>query len=162
MTVIVGVMVALTFCFGFGNGLALRLRLGVPVWVAPPAAPAVGLSIVALLLGSQQLAVSGRPVEVLRAARRLLLFASMVALALNIAEPLIAGRYGKAAFDAVGPLLLIGWAEVAPGLLQAIEPRQEKKRRPTHLWRMRPSDRRWSTNGWQPRPPRGRRAPRVH
>lgn len=27
---------------------------------------------------------------------------------------------GKGAFDAVGPLLLIGWAEVGPGLLQAI------------------------------------------
>jgi hypothetical protein len=30
------------------------------------------------------------------------------------------GAYGKAAFDAVGPLLLIGWAEVGPGFLQAI------------------------------------------
>lgn len=33
---------------------------------------------------------------------------------------LVAGEYGKAAFDAVGPLLLIGWAEVGPGFLQAI------------------------------------------
>ncbi|SMD27415.1 hypothetical protein SAMN05661093_11022 [Kibdelosporangium aridum] len=32
----------------------------------------------------------------------------------------MAGEYGKAAFDAVGPLLLIGWAEVGPGFLQAI------------------------------------------
>jgi hypothetical protein len=29
-------------------------------------------------------------------------------LALNITEPLLAGEYGKAAFDAVGPLLLFG------------------------------------------------------
>ncbi|GAA0505959.1 hypothetical protein GCM10010390_06090 [Streptomyces mordarskii] len=35
-------------------------------------------------------------------------------------DPLLAGQNGKAAFDAVGPLLLIGWAEVGPGLLQAI------------------------------------------
>jgi hypothetical protein len=28
--------------------------------------------------------------------------------------------YGKAAFDAVDPPLLVGWAEVGPGLLQAI------------------------------------------
>lgn len=41
-------------------------------------------------------------------------------LALNITDPLLAGQVGKAAFDAVGPLLLIGWAEVGPGLLQAI------------------------------------------
>jgi hypothetical protein len=39
---------------------------------------------------------------------------------LNVADPLVTGAYGKASFDAVGPLLLIGWAEVAPGLLQAI------------------------------------------
>jgi len=54
-------------------------------------------------------------------ARRLLIFASVVTLALNVAEPLVAGRPGKAAFDAVGPLLLIGWSEVGPGLLQAID-----------------------------------------
>ncbi|OHV18904.1 hypothetical protein BBK14_29595 [Parafrankia soli] len=59
--------------------------------------------------------------EVLRSTRRLLIFASMVTLALNIAEPLIAGEYGKAAFDAVGPLLLIGWAEVGPSLLYAMQ-----------------------------------------
>ncbi|MBL7499046.1 hypothetical protein I6A84_21155 [Frankia sp. CNm7] len=41
-------------------------------------APAVDLSVVALLLGSRQLAVNGGPVEVLRSARRLLLFASVI------------------------------------------------------------------------------------
>jgi hypothetical protein len=39
---------------------------------------------------------------------------------MNVAEPLIAGEVGKALFDAVGPLLLIGWAEVGPVLLQAL------------------------------------------
>ncbi|WP_235498474.1 hypothetical protein [Frankia sp. R43] len=46
---------------------------------------------------------------------------SVVTLALNVAEPLIEQNYGRAAFDAVGPLLLIGWAEVGPGLLQAMK-----------------------------------------
>ena len=123
MTVIVGVVVALTFCFGFGNVLALGLRLGVPMWIAPLVAPAVDLSVIGLLIGSQRLSVNGGPVEVLRAVRRLLLFASLVTLSLNIAEPLIAGHYGRAAFDAVGPLLLIGWGEVAPDLLQAMRTR---------------------------------------
>ncbi|MEU1629784.1 hypothetical protein ABZ746_31700 [Streptomyces sp. NPDC020096] len=41
-------------------------------------------------------------------------------MALNVADPLITDQMGKAAFDAVGPVLLIGWAEVGPGLLQAI------------------------------------------
>ncbi|GGM74298.1 hypothetical protein GCM10012275_51240 [Longimycelium tulufanense] len=44
----------------------------------------------------------------------------MVTLALNVADPLVAGQYGKAAFDAVGPLLLIGRAEVGPDLLRAL------------------------------------------
>lgn len=49
----------------------------------------------------------------LRRFRRLLIFACAVTLALNVAGPLVAGEYGKAAFDAVGPLLLIGWARAA-------------------------------------------------
>lgn len=120
VTVIMGVVVGLTFLFGFGNVLNLALRLGVPVWVAPLVAPAVDLSILGLLLGTRHLALHGATPEQLRPARRLLIFASIATLALNIADPLVTGTYGKAAFDAVGPLLLIGWAEVGPGLLQAI------------------------------------------
>jgi len=120
VTVIMGTVVGLTFLFGFGNVLNLALRLGVPVWVAPLVAPAVDLSILGLLLGTRHLAIHGASPEQLRPARRLLIFASLTTLALNIADPIVTGAYGKAAFDAVGPLLLIGWAEVGPGLLQAI------------------------------------------
>jgi hypothetical protein len=120
VTVIMGTVVALTFLFGFGNVLTLALRLGVPAWVAPLVAPAVDLSILGLLAGTRHLALHGATPEQLRPARRLLIFANVATLALNIAEPILAGDFGKAAFDAVGPLLLIGWAEVGPGLLQAI------------------------------------------
>jgi hypothetical protein len=120
VTVIMGVVVGLTFLFGFGNVLNLALRLGVPVWVAPLVAPAVDLSILGLLLGTRHLALAGASADVLRPARRLLIFASLVTLALNVADPVVAGEYGKATFDAVGPLLLIGWAEVGPSFLQAI------------------------------------------
>lgn len=48
----------------------------------------------------------------LRPARRLLIAASVVTLLLNVADSVFAGQWGKAAFDSVGPLLLIGWAEV--------------------------------------------------
>lgn len=120
VTAIMAAVVGLTFLFGFGNVLSLGLRLGVPVWVAPLVAPAVDLSILGLLLGIRHLALAGASLEVLRPARRLLMFASAVTLALNVADPVVAGEYGKAAFDAVGPLLLIGWAEVGPSFLQAI------------------------------------------
>ncbi|KOX32968.1 hypothetical protein ADK67_07190 [Saccharothrix sp. NRRL B-16348] len=120
VTVIIGVVVGLTFVFGFGNVLGLALGLGVPIWVAPLVAPAVDLSVLALLLAGRHLAMCGAAREQLQPARRLLIFSSLVTLALNVADPLVAGRFGKAAFDAVGPLLLIGWAEVGPGLLRAV------------------------------------------
>ncbi|GAA2660177.1 SpdA protein [Streptomyces vastus] len=120
VTVIAGTVVGLAFLFGFGNVWTLALRLGVSAWVAPLVAPAVDLSVLALLLAIRYLTLYGATPETLRPARRLLLLASLLTLALNVTEPLLVGAYGRAAFDAVGPLLLIGWAEIGPGLLQAI------------------------------------------
>jgi hypothetical protein len=102
-------------------------RLG---WVAPLVAPAVDLSVVALLVATRHLATRGAAPEVLKPARQLLMFSSVVTVALNVADPLIAGEWGKAAFDAVGPLLLIGWAHVGPDLLLVLgwcptSPREE-------------------------------------
>ncbi|MEV0470921.1 hypothetical protein [Streptomyces prunicolor] len=129
-------MVGLTFLFGFGNVWTLALRLGVPPWVAPLVAPAVDLSVMGLLLGTRYLALHGARPEQLRPARRLLVFSSVMTLALNVTDPLLAGQLGKAAFDAVGPLLLIGWVEVGPGLLQAIagahDARPAKEQRLVH------------------------------
>jgi len=120
VTVIMSVVVGLTFLFGFGNVLSLGLRLGVSGWVAPLVAPAVDLSVLALLLATRHLAFTGVSVEELRPARRLLLFSSIVTLGLNVADPLLGNAWGKAAFDGVGPLLLIGWAHVGPELLHAL------------------------------------------
>ncbi|WP_206282320.1 hypothetical protein [Streptomyces rhizosphaericus] len=126
VTGMMAAVVSLTFLFGFGNVWNLALRLGVPPWVAPLVAPAVDLSILGLLLGIRYLALHGAPVEQLRPARRLLVLSSGMTLALNTADPLIAGDLGKAAFDAVGPVLLIGWAEVGPGLLHALATSQPR------------------------------------
>src|SRR5690606_29820875 len=54
--------------------------------------------------------------------------------ALNVAEPVLAEHFGKAAFDSVGPLLLIGWAELGPGLLQTIN--KSKGSRAHDSWRV--------------------------
>ncbi|ONH25520.1 hypothetical protein [Pseudofrankia asymbiotica] len=120
VTTIMIIVIGLTFTFGFGNVWLLALRLGVPAYVAPLVAPAVDLSILGLLIAIRELAVQGAAGTDIRPARRLLVFASLVTLALNIAEPLAGGQYGKAAFDAVGPLLLIGWAEIGPDLLRTM------------------------------------------
>src|SRR2546430_17601067 len=101
VTVIMGTVVGLTFMFGFGNVFTLALRLGVPVWVAPLVAPAVDLSVVGLLIAIRSLSLRGAPAAVIRPARRLLLASSVVTLALNVAEPSIAGEMGKAMVDAV-------------------------------------------------------------
>ncbi|MGC7100702.1 hypothetical protein ACPZ19_39025 [Amycolatopsis lurida] len=125
VTITMVLVIGLTFVFGFGNVLNLALKLEVPVYVAPLVAPAVDLTVLGLLVGTRHLALSGARDEVLRPARRLLLAASVVTLLLNVADPVVAGHWGKAAFDAVGPLLLIGWAETGPGLLGALNDRPE-------------------------------------
>ncbi|MDS0133211.1 MULTISPECIES: hypothetical protein [unclassified Amycolatopsis] len=120
VTATMGLVIGLTFMFGFGNVLNLALKLQVPVFVAPLVAPAVDLTVLGLLVGTRHLALSGASDAVLRPARHLLLAASAVTLLLNVADPVFAGQWGKAAFDSVGPLLLIGWAEAGPGLLRAL------------------------------------------
>ncbi len=121
VTTMMSIVIGLTFLFGFGNVLALALRIGVPAYVAPLVAPALDLTVLGLLVGTRHLAMYGAPEEVLRPARRLLLAASTATLALNVADPICAGQWGKAGFDAVGPLLLIGWAEVGPALLRSLQ-----------------------------------------
>lgn len=121
VTITMGLVIGLTFLFGFGNVLNLALKLQVPVFVAPLVAPAVDLTVLGLLVGTRHLALSGAPDEVLRPARRLLMAASSATLLLNVADPVCAGQWGKAGFDAVGPLLLIGWAEVGPALLRTLQ-----------------------------------------
>ncbi|MFC9250417.1 hypothetical protein [Amycolatopsis thailandensis] len=120
VTVTMGLVVGLTFLFGFGNVLNLALKLQVPAFVAPLVAPAVDLTVLGLLVGTRHLALSGASDDLLRPARHLLLSATLVTLLLNIADPVCSGEWGKAAFDSVGPLLLIGWAEAGPGLLRAL------------------------------------------
>jgi hypothetical protein len=119
VTAVVFVIAGLTFCFGFGNGLAVGVQLGVPGWIAPLVAPAVDLSVVALLASMQYLRTNGDGGR-LAGPRLLLLFSGGATLAMNTAHPIITGAYGQACFYAVAPLLLIGWSEVGPRLLASL------------------------------------------
>ncbi|WP_328560395.1 DUF2637 domain-containing protein [Streptomyces coelicoflavus] len=117
VTVVMAVITALAFVFSFGNVWALALRLGVPRPIAPLIAPMVDLSVVGLLVALRFLALRGVPKAELRAATRLLHLCGLLTLALNTAEPLLTGRYGRACLDTVAPLLLLGWGHVGPAFL---------------------------------------------
>ncbi|MFE2440803.1 DUF2637 domain-containing protein [Streptomyces sp. NPDC059426] len=118
VTVVMSVIAALAFVFSFGNVWALALRLGVPGPIAPLIAPMVDLSVVGLLVALRYLSLRGVPAEQIKAATRLMHLSGLLTLALNIAEPVVAGHYGRAAVDAVAPLLLLGWGAVGPQLLR--------------------------------------------
>ncbi|WJD97689.1 DUF2637 domain-containing protein [Streptomyces antimycoticus] len=118
VTVIMGIIAALAFVFSFGNVWALALRLGVPGPIAPLIAPMVDLSVVGLLVALRYLSLRGVPAEQIKGATRLMHVSGLLTLALNVAEPIVAGHYGRAAVDAVAPLLLLGWGAVGPQLLR--------------------------------------------
>ncbi|NIY65385.1 DUF2637 domain-containing protein [Streptomyces malaysiensis] len=118
VTVVMGIIAALAFLFSFGNVWALALRLGVPAPVAPLIAPMVDLSVVGLLVALRYLSLRGVPAEQIKGATRLMHLSGLLTLALNVAEPIVAGHYGRAAVDAVAPLLLLGWGAVGPQLLR--------------------------------------------
>ncbi|MFJ4619684.1 DUF2637 domain-containing protein [Streptomyces sp. NPDC088812] len=119
ITAVMIVIAALAFVFSFGNVWSLALRLGVPAPIAPLIAPMVDLSVVGLLVALRYLSLRGLPAEQMTAATRLMHFSGLLTLALNVAEPVAAGHYGRAAVDAVAPLLLLGWGTVGPQLLRA-------------------------------------------
>ena len=119
VTVVMGLIAALAFVVSFGNLWALALRLGVPAPIAPLIAPMVDLSVVGLLVALRYLSLRGVPPEQMKAATRLMHVSGLLTLALNIAEPIVAEHYGRAAVDAVAPVLLLGWGAVGPQLLRS-------------------------------------------
>ncbi|MGA5584411.1 DUF2637 domain-containing protein [Streptomyces thermodiastaticus] len=119
VTVVMGIIALLAFVFSFGNVWALALRLGVPAPIAPLIAPMVDLSVVGLLVALRYLSLRGVPPEQMKAATRLMHVSGLLTLALNVAEPIVAGHYGRAAVDAVAPVLLLGWGAVGPQLLRS-------------------------------------------
>ena len=118
VTAVMAVIAGLAFVFSFGNVWALALRLGLPRPIAPLIAPMVDLSVVGLLVALWYLSLRGVPAGELRSATRLMHLCGLLTLGLNVAEPLATDHYGRAALDAVAPLLLIGWGVVGPQLLR--------------------------------------------
>lgn len=120
ITVDSGIVLVLTFVFMFGNGWETAKRLGVNPLIAPLIQPAVDLAVVGLMVGLRYLAAHGWTDEELRKPRVWLRIFGVMTLAMNTALPLHQHHYGRAAWDAIGPVLLIAWSELAPWLLRAI------------------------------------------
>ncbi|MEV7357503.1 hypothetical protein [Kitasatospora sp. NPDC091276] len=80
----------------------------------------VDLSVLGLLVALHHLSAIGMDPSQLRSATRLMHLCGVLTLALNTAEPILAGHCGRATLDAVAPLLLLGWGVVGPALLRQL------------------------------------------
>lgn len=120
VTVDTSLVILLAFAFGFGNGWTTALRLGVSPWIAPLAQPAVDLAVVGLMIALRYLSIHGFTDAELSMPRWWLRFFGLLTMAMNTALPLGEHHFSRAAWDAIGPILLIAWSELAPWLLRAI------------------------------------------
>lgn len=116
ITLAVLVIAALAFAFSYGNGLSLGIQLGVPKWIAGLISPSVDLTTLTLLIAIHHIRSQQIPAR-LYGPRAFLGFAGSTTLIINTAQAIAEHRYGRAAFDAVAPALLILWGEVGPSLL---------------------------------------------
>jgi len=118
VTVLAVTVGGLCFLFSLGNVYQLAVDLELWVWIRPLVAPAVDLSLVALVVGIRFLARRGLTGRELRRPRLFMLAVGLAAWALNTADAVAGRDWGKAAFDSLAPGLLIGWAEVLPWFLR--------------------------------------------
>ena len=113
------IVVLMTFLFSFGNVLNLGLYLGVPETVAWLVAPALDVTVIGLVVGIRHLSMHGASGETLKPVRIMLIMAGIATLVLNTADALLVrGHFGAAAYDAVGPVLLMAWTEAGPWFLR--------------------------------------------
>jgi hypothetical protein len=121
VTVLAVTVGGLCFLFSLGNVYQLAVDLELWVWIRPLVAPAVDLSLVALVVGIRFLARRGVSGKELRRPRLFMLAVGLAAWALNTAHAVAERDWGKAAFDSLAPGLLIGWAEVLPWFLRQFQ-----------------------------------------
>jgi len=123
ITAITLLISGMCFAFCFGNAHQLCASLGIEGWIAWLIGPSVDLSVIGLLLGVRHLSSLGYDDAQLTKPRRLLTFCGLLTLALNTADAVTHGLYGTAAVEAIGPILLICWADTGPWLLRQIHTR---------------------------------------
>jgi hypothetical protein len=118
------VTVLLALIFSFANVWDLGRRLGIEPHVAPLIGPAVDLTAAGLLVVVPWFVLAGVDTHRLKGATKLMALAGTLTLALNSAPAAITGwtrsdpkAWGRAAVEAIVPLLLIAWSHVGPTLV---------------------------------------------
>lgn len=107
---------ALVFFFSFGNVGLLGTGLGVDHWIAFLTGPAVDLSVAGCVIAASYLSAKGRTERELWPLHTAAIFCGFVMVALNTGGAIYVRHWRLAAFDSVGPALLIGWGFIAPWL----------------------------------------------
>jgi hypothetical protein len=110
-------VVVTSFVFSFGNITDLGKRMGLG-WLAYPLAPAVDLTVLALVWGERYASLSGINGRRLRPVRALVLAAGLGTWALNTAAAWSQRDYGKVALDSIAPALLMIWTGIGPWFLR--------------------------------------------
>jgi len=110
----------LAFAFSFGNVGLRGVSLGVDPRIAFLTGPALDLSVTGLIVAATYLSYLGWSDRDLWPVHLMSALCGTAMIALNCGQALQAHQWQRAGFDAVGPLLLIGWGFLGPWLLRQL------------------------------------------
>lgn len=118
--IVIAFVPVLAFAFSFGNVGLLGVSLGIDPRIAYLTGPAVDLSVVGLIVAGTYLSHRGWSDSALWPVHLMSVLCGAAMIALNCGQSVYQQQWRKAAFDAVGPLLLIGWGFLGPWLLRQL------------------------------------------
>ena len=137
---VLGIVPLLLFFFSFGNVGLLGTSLGVDHWIAFLTGPAVDLAVAGCVIASSYLSTRGWTERQLWPLHTAATVCGLVMILLNTGGAVYSTRWRLAAFDSVGPLMLVGWGLLAPWLWRNLtEARRGATVRPSTVHRDRPT-----------------------
>ena len=117
---VIAIVPTLTFAFSFGNVGDLGVSLHVDRRIAYLTGPAIDLSVVGLIVAGSYLSHRGWSEKQLWPVHLMSVICGLTMIALNCGQAVYKHHWRLASFDAVGPLLLIGWGFIGPWLLRQL------------------------------------------
>lgn len=117
---VIAIVPTLTFVFSFGNVGDLGVSLHVDQRIAYLTGPAIDLSVVGLIVAGSYLSHRGWSEKQLWPIHLMSVICGLTMIALNCGQAVYQQHWRLASFDAVGPLLLIGWGFIGPWLLRQL------------------------------------------